>query len=165
MKFDCGSERESSWVSVPWSFVPRGSENGQRTKDEGRRTSEGFTLLELMIVITLVLILAAMAMPTYHVAIVRARESVLREDLYTMRKLVDQYTIDKQKAPQSLDDLVEAGYLRGGIPNDPFTGRNDTWRVDTEDLPISPDQQAPGIVDVHSGSEDTSLDGTPYSSW
>src|SRR5437899_3114478 len=81
MKFDCGSERESSLVSVPWSLVPRGSENGQRTKDEGRRTSEGFTLLELMIVITLVLILAAMAMPTYHVAIVRARESVLREDL------------------------------------------------------------------------------------
>src|SRR5439155_19246563 len=112
MKFDCGSERESSLVSVPWSLVPRGSENGQRTKDEGRRTSEGFTLLELMIVITLVLILAAMAMPTYHVAIVRAREGIVREDLYTTRTLLDLYKIDKQSAPTSLHDLVEPRSLR-----------------------------------------------------
>ena len=117
-----------------------------------------------MIVITLILILAAMAAPTYHVAIVRAREAVLRDDLYTLRKLIDQYTIDKQKAPATLDDLVEAGYLRGGIPADPFTSRNDTWKTDTEDVPLS-DQAGPGIVDVHSGAEENSLDGTPYSSW
>src|SRR5690349_7026462 len=102
-----------------------------RPDRQGQRTSgSGFTLLELMIVITLILILAAMAAPTYHVAIVRAREAVLKDDLYTLRKLIDEYTIDKQKPPESLDDLVEAGYLRGGLPTDPFTGRNDTWKVD-----------------------------------
>jgi general secretion pathway protein G len=118
-----------------------------------------------MVVLTLIVILAAMAVPTYHVAIVRAREAVLRDDLYTMRKLIDQYTIDKQQAPQSLQDLVDAGYLRGGIPVDPFTQRNDTWQVDSEDTPLNPDQGAPGIVDVHSGAQENSLDGTPYSSW
>jgi general secretion pathway protein G len=136
-----------------------------RPDRQGQRTSgSGFTLLELMIVITLILILAAMAAPTYHVAIVRAREAVLKDDLYTLRKLIDEYTIDKQKPPESLDDLVEAGYLRGGLPTDPFTGRNDTWKVDTEEVPIS-EQSGPGIVDVHSGSEELSLDGTAYSSW
>jgi general secretion pathway protein G len=130
-----------------------------KTKD-----SSGFTLLELMVVMMVIIILAGMAVPTYHVAIKRAREAVLRDDLYTMRKLVDQFTIDKQHPPQALQDLVDAGYLRGGIPTDPFTGRNDTWRTDTEDVPISPDS-GPGIVDVHSGSDDESLEGTPYSSW
>jgi general secretion pathway protein G len=128
------------------------------------KTRLGFTLLELMVVMTIIVILAAIAVPTYHVAITRAREAVLRDDLYTMRKLIDQYTIDKQHPPQTLEDLVEAGYLRGGIPNDPFTGRNDSWHVDMEDVPISPDS-GPGIVDVHSGSDEPSLDGTPYSSW
>lgn len=132
-------------------------------KARGRRA--GFTLLELMVVMLLIVILAGMAVPTYHVAIVRARESVLRDDLYIMRKLIDQYTIDKQHPPQSLQDLVDAGYLRGGVPTDPFTGRNDTWRVDMEDVPISPDA-GPGVVDVHSGSDDVSSDGTTaYSSW
>jgi general secretion pathway protein G len=125
----------------------------------------GFTLLELMIVITIVLILASFTFPTYHVAVVRAREAVLRDDLYTMRKLIDEFTLDKRRAPQSLDELVEEGYLRGGVPTDPFTGRNDSWRVDTEDVPIAGDQPTSGIVDVHSGSDEPSLDGTPYSSW
>ena len=122
------------------------------------------TLLELMVVMVIVVILAGMAVPTYHTAIVRGREAVLRDDLYTMRKLVDQYTIDKQHPPQALQDLVDAGYLRGGVPNDPFTGRNDTWQVETEDVPISADA-GPGIVDVHSGADGVSLDGTAYSSW
>jgi general secretion pathway protein G len=125
----------------------------------------GFTLLELMIVITLILILASFAMPTYQVAVIHAREAVLRDDLFTMRKLIDEFTIDKQRPPSSLDELVDAGYLRGGIPVDPFTGSNQTWKTDTEDVPISPDQAAAGIVDVHSGADETSLDGTPYSSW
>lgn len=129
------------------------------------RRSRGFTLLELMIVITLILILASFAMPTYQVAVIHAREAVLRDDLFTMRKLIDEFTIDKQRPPSSLDELVDAGYLRGGIPVDPFTGSNQTWKTDTEDVPISPDQAAAGIVDVHSGADETSLDGTPYSSW
>jgi general secretion pathway protein G len=118
-----------------------------------------------MVVLVLILILASFAMPMYHVAVVHAREAVLRDDLFTMRKLIDEFTIDKQHPPTSLDELVDAGYLRGGIPVDPFTQSNQTWRTDIEDVPISPDQSAAGIVDVHSGAEDTSLDGTPYSSW
>ena len=118
-----------------------------------------------MVVITLILILASFAMPMYHTAVVHAREAVLRDDLFTMRKLIDEYTIDKQHPPATLDDLVDAGYLRGGIPVDPFTGSNQTWRTDVEDVPISPDQATSGIVDVHSGSTDTALDGTDYSSW
>jgi general secretion pathway protein G len=125
----------------------------------------GFTLIELMVVLVLILILASFAMPMYHVAVVHAREAVLRDDLFTMRKLIDEYTIDKQHPPSSLDDLVEAGYLRGGIPVDPFTDSNQTWVTDIEDVPISADQSAAGIVNVHSGSEDTALDGTPYNSW
>jgi general secretion pathway protein G len=132
----------------------------------GREVAEaGFTLLELMVVMTLILILAAMAVPTLRTTIIRAREAVLRDDLFTMRKLIDQYTIDKQEPPQSLDDLVQAGYLRGGIPKDPFTGSNKTWKTETEDVPIAANQVVPGIVDVHSGSDGISLDGTPYSSW
>jgi len=116
-------------------------------------------------VMTVILILASFVMPTFHVAVVRAREAVLRDDLYTMRKLIDEYTIDKQHPPTSLDELVEAGYLRGGLPQDPFTNSNQTWRADVEDVPLSPDQTGSGIVDVHSGSDDISLDGTAYSSW
>ena len=125
----------------------------------------GFTLLELMMVCTLILILASFAVPTYHVAIVRAREAVLRDDLYTMRNLIDQFTLDKQRPPTTLDELVEAGYIRGGIPVDPFTGSNQSWRVDIEDVPLSPEKATSGIVDVHSGSDENSLDETPYSSW
>ncbi len=124
-----------------------------------------FTLLELMIVLSLILILASLAVPTFHVAVVRAREAVLRDDLYTLRKLIDEYTLDKQQPPESLDELVEAGYLRGGLPVDPFTGSNQTWRADSEDVPIAPGQTAAGVVDVHSGSEEIALDGTPYSGW
>lgn len=127
--------------------------------------TRAFTLLELMVVMTLILILATMAVPSYQVAIRRAREAVLRDDLYTMRSLTDQFTIDKQRPPQSLDELVEAGYLRGGIPEDPMTRSNQTWQVDFEDVPLNPQQSVPGVVDVHSGSNELSLDGVPYSSW
>ncbi len=118
-----------------------------------------------MVVLTLILILATMSMPLFQAAIVHAREAVLKDDLYTLRKLIDEFTIDKQSPPTSLDDLVEAGYLRNGIPVDPFTGSNQTWRTDTEDVPLNPSQATSGIVDVHSGSDDIALDGTPYSSW
>jgi general secretion pathway protein G len=118
-----------------------------------------------MMVLTIIVILVSMAAPMYHVAILHAREAVLRDDLYVMRKMIDQFTLDKNRAPTSLDELVEAGYLRGGIPSDPFTGSNQTWKVDIEEVPISPEQAAAGIIDVHSGSEEVSTDGTPYSSW
>jgi len=124
----------------------------------------GFTLIELMVVLTVLLILATMSVPLFENAVKHAREAALKDDLYTLRKLIDDYTIDKQKAPETLDDLVEAGYLRA-IPVDPFTGSNQTWRTDVEDVPIGGSQAASGIVDVHSGSDETALDGTSYSSW
>jgi general secretion pathway protein G len=141
---------------------------GARDKRRGTKDNRalGFTLLELMVVLTLILILASFAFPTYRVAVVRAREAVLRDDLYTMRSLIDQFTLDKQRPPQSLDELVDAGYLRGGVPVDPFTQSNQTWQVDFEDVAVpGSGQGVPGIVDVHSGSEEISLDGTPYSTW
>jgi general secretion pathway protein G len=138
-----------------------------RPNFQAKEEARAFTLLELMIVMTLILILATMAVPTYLSAIQRAREAVLRDDLYTMRSLIDQFTIDKQRPPESLDELVEGEnpYLRGGLPVDPMTGSNETWQVVTEDVPLSPQQSVPGVVDVHSGSDRISLDGTPYSSW
>lgn len=147
--------------------MPTGSKKRLATKTAsvGLRAACGFTLLELMIVLTLILIVAAIAAPSYQVAIIRTRETVLHDDLFTMRKLIDQYTLDKSQPPESLDDLVQAGYLRGGLPVDPFTGSNQTWQADIEEVPISPEQTVPGVVDVHSGSNATSLEGTPYSSW
>ena len=130
-----------------------------------RSNRRGFTLIELMVVLTLLLILATMSMPLFQLAIVHAREAVMKDDLYTLRKLIDEFTLDKQRPPTSLDELVDAGYLRSGLPVDPFTGSNQTWRTDVEDVPVNPSQAASGIVDVHSGSDEIALDGTPYSSW
>lgn len=124
----------------------------------------GFTLIELMMVLTLLLILATMSVPIFNLAVVHAREAVLKDDLYTLRKLIDEFTVDKQRPPTSLDEIVEAGYLRA-VPVDPFTGSSETWRTDTEDVPLTPGQTASGLVDVHSGSDETALDGTTYSSW
>lgn len=130
-----------------------------RTKRE-----RGFTLIELMIVMSILLILITIAIPIYNQSILRARESVLRQDLFTMRQVIDQYTLDKQKAPQALEDLVSAGYIKL-IPNDPFTGRNDTWQPVQEDVTLDPSVTEPGISDVHSGSNQVGSDGTAYSSW
>ncbi len=140
----------------------------QLTTDSERRATDGsgFTLLELMIVLTLILIIVSIATPMYDRAILRAREAVLRDDLYTMRNLIDQFTLDKQRPPQSLEELVDAGYLRGGVPEDPITRSRDTWRVDFDDVVVGASQALPGIVDVHSGSDEIASDGvTPYSSW
>ncbi len=124
----------------------------------------GFTLLELMIVMVVIGLLAAIAIPSYTNNIRRAKEAVLREDLHTMRGAIDSYTVDKQKAPQALDDLVQAGYLKA-MPKDPFTDRTDTWMPTQDDSLQSIDQTQSGINDVHSGAQQTASDGTSYSSW
>lgn len=125
----------------------------------------GFTLLELMVVMAILLILVSIAAPMYRQQIMHARESVLRQNLFTLRTLISQYTLDKQKAPQSLEDLVTAGYLKQ-IPTDPFTGTAD-WTVNqAEDTISSPDQQDEGgIDDVHSASTQVGSNGTAYNTW
>ena len=135
----------------------------QERRTCARRSPRGFTLLELMIVISIIMILMAVAVPMYNQAIVQARESVLRSNLNTLRNVIQQYTLDKQKAPQSLDDLKQAGYLRD-IPIDPMT-RLPNWEPHQEDTLMSVDQQEPGIDDVHSASNGTASDGTAYSTW
>ncbi|MBS1798920.1 MAG: prepilin-type N-terminal cleavage/methylation domain-containing protein [Acidobacteria bacterium] len=124
----------------------------------------GFTLIELMIVMVIIGLLAAIAVPMYVQSVRHAREAVLKEDLRTMRSAIDSYTVDKQKAPQSLDDLVQAGYLKA-MPLDPFTHRTDTWVPSQDDTLQSLDQTEPGITDVHSGAQGVAGDGTSYSAW
>jgi general secretion pathway protein G len=127
-------------------------------------TEGGFTLLELMIVITVILILMSIAIPRFQKSEQYAREAALKQDLFVMRQAIQNYTLDKQAAPQSLDDLVSAGYL-GSIPTDPMT-RAKEWTTETSDLLLSPEQTSTGIVDVHSTSTQSSpFDSTPYSSW
>ena len=131
----------------------------------GSALRRGFTLLELMVVITIILVLVTIAVPSYQQSIILAREAVLRDNLYTLRSLIDQYTLDKKEAPQALEDLVAEGYLRS-LPKDPITSSNETWVEEfAEDVFLSPDQTMSGIVDVRSGSEEISLDGTPYNTW
>jgi general secretion pathway protein G len=125
-------------------------------------TASGFTLLELMIVISIIIILVSVALPQYQKTIMHARETILRYDLDTMRKLIDQYSADKGKLPQSLDDLVTAGYMRE-LPKDPITDNKD-WNIVTGDDPYST-EGGTGITDVHSSSSDVGTDGTPYSEW
>ena len=127
------------------------------------KQSRGFTLIEMMIVVSLILILVSIALPVYNRSILRAKESVLKQDLFTLRQVISQYTLDKQKAPQSLDDVVQAGYIKV-VPKDPFTNEAN-WTVDQEDSVAAVDQTEPGIVDVHSASNLTATDGTAYSSW
>ena len=123
----------------------------------------GFTLVELMIVMAIISILLAMAVPMYQKSIVRSKETVLRQNLFTLRVQIDEYTYDKGKAPQSLQDLVSEGYLRQ-IPMDPITGQAD-WTTIMEDAVSSVNQTEPGIFDVRSKSDKTSLEGTRYSDW
>jgi general secretion pathway protein G len=129
-----------------------------------RQRRRGFSLIELMIVMAIIVILIGMAVPYYQKSILRSRETVLRSNLFSMRSMIDEYSFDKQKAPQTLEDLVHDGYLRE-IPKDPITNSNDTWRLVMEDAGQSVNQTEPGIFDVHSGSDKTGLDGTPYADW
>ena len=124
----------------------------------------GFTFVELMIVMAIIAILISIAIPIYQRTITRAKESVLKNNLFTMRTVIDEFTYDKQKAPQTLQDLVSDGYLRE-VPMDPMTGNNDSWKIVQEDATNTVNQQQPGIYDVRSGSDKISLEGTPYSEW
>ncbi len=129
-----------------------------------RNNESGFTLLELLVVMSIIAILMMIAVPRFTGAIRSAREAVLKEDLSVMRAAIDSYTMDKQKGPNSLDDLVNEGYLRA-IPIDPMTQSNSTWSTDQADALQSLDQTDPGIADVHSGSDEQGSDGQPYSTW
>jgi len=142
-------------------------QNGSPAKGSARQARyrvRGFTFVELMVVITIIVILISMAIPIYNRSIIRAKESVLKNNLFTLRTVIDNYSYDKGKAPQSLQDLVTEGYLQK-LPVDPMTGNNQGWRIIMEDASQSISQTEPGIFDVHSGSDKTGLDGTPYAEW
>ena len=124
----------------------------------------GFTFVELMVVVTIMVILISMAIPQLTRSITRTKESVLRNNLFTIRTVLDNYCYDKGKCPQSLQDLVTEGYLRA-IPTDPLNNYSTDWRTVMEDATQSVSQDEPGIWDVHSGSDKNSLEGTPYSDW
>jgi general secretion pathway protein G len=133
-------------------------------KSGAPRFSRGFTLIELMIVITIIFILLGLAAGRYDRSIARAREATLKQDLMVMREAIDNFTLDKQAAPQSLEDLHSAGYLRE-VPRDPITQATD-WDPVFDNVVLSPDQVTTGMVDVHShSSRNSPFDGTAYSSW
>jgi general secretion pathway protein G len=134
-----------------------------RTQASTRRRL-GFTLIELMIVMAVIAVLMSIAVPIYVRSIQRSKESVLKNNLFTLRTVIDEYTYDKQKAPQTLQDLVSDGYLRQ-VPMDPITGSNESWKLIMEDATNTVNQTQPGIFDIRSGSDLTSLEGTPYSEW
>ena len=129
-----------------------------------RRGLRGFTFVELMVVVSIIVILISIAIPVYTRSITRAKESVLKNNLFTIRTVIDHYTYDKQKAPQSLQDLVSEGYLRQ-VPVDPMTGSAQSWRTIMEDPGQAVNQEQPGIWDVRSGSDRISLEGTAYADW
>lgn len=126
-------------------------------------SGRGFTVIELLIVMAIIGILVSMAVPIYQKSVVRSKETVLKQNLFTLRSVIDNFTYDKSRAPQSLQDLVTEGYLRQ-IPIDPMTGQSD-WQVVMEDAVTSVNQMEPGIFDVRSKSDQKSLEGTPYNEW
>src|SRR5436190_6990613 len=134
-------------------------------RDTKTGRNRGFTLLELMIVLTIIAVLVGISIPIYKAVILRSKESVLKSNLHSMREVIDQYTADKKKAPQSLQDLVDGGYYRKELPWDPMTDRHDSWIPDFDTSVTVGDQTEGGIADVHSGATGTSTQGTTYNSW
>jgi general secretion pathway protein G len=144
------------------SPIQNGSNAVRKGAGKEMKRRRGFTFVELMVVITIIVILISMAIPIYNRSIIRAKESVLANNLYTLRTVIDQYSYDKGKAPQQLQDLVTEGYLQK-LPVDPITGSNQTWRTVMEEASQSVSQSEPGIFDVKSGSDKMGLDGVAYS--
>jgi general secretion pathway protein G len=145
-------------------LIQSGEPRPKQSRRHHKISIAGFTLIELLIVMSIIVILVSMAIPMYQKSILRTRETVLHSNLMTLRTVIDEYTYDKQKAPQSLQDLVQEGYLKQ-VPKDPMTDSNATWRIIMEDAAQSVNQTEPGIFDVHSGSDKMGLDGTPYAEW
>jgi general secretion pathway protein G len=148
-----------SWCGHMEPLIP-----SRDARSVGRRVRSyaGFTLIELLIVLSITVILVSIGIPLYQKSILRTKETVLRNNLMILRMMIDEYTSDKKKAPQSLDDLVQGGYLTE-LPKDPMTDSSGKWLTTID---ISPDNQdQPGIFDVHSSSDQIGLDGTPYSDW
>jgi general secretion pathway protein G len=148
-------------IPDPRSPIP-GSTSPQSPVSSPRR--RGFTFVELMVVMAIIVVLMSMAIPIYQKSIIRAKESVLSNNLFTLRTVIDNYTYDKQKAPTSLQDLVSEGYLRQ-IPTDPITNSNQAWKIVMEDATQAVNQDQPGIFDIRSGSDKIGLNGIPYSEW
>jgi general secretion pathway protein G len=139
-------------------------DKARRGGTRSRRNQFGFTLLELMVVMAIILILATISAGRYEQALTRSHEAALKQDLFVIRNAIDQYTLDKEMGPASLDDLVSAGYMRD-VPRDPMTRQKD-WMTSSEDLLADPDQTTTGITDVHSSSNEISpFENTPYSTW
>jgi general secretion pathway protein G len=134
-----------------------------RSKQPSVRRSGGFTLIEMVIVIAMIMILLGIAVPTYTSSIQRARDAGMKQNLFTIRQVIQEFTLDKQRAPQSLDELSQSGYMKE-IPKDPCTGQRD-WVIVQEDVLLAVDQNQPGITDVHSNCALRASDGTPYSEW
>ena len=149
-----GSEQRNSDVR---NSIPRTSRAGH-----GKVDTRGFTLIEMVVVISMILVLLSIALPMYNQSIVRAKEAKLHQNLATLNDVIEKFSLDKGHAPQSLDDLVQAGYLKF-IPED-ITGSN-TWQTEPEDSQDAFDPTQPGIGGVHSGSDEISTEGTAYSSW
>lgn len=129
-----------------------------------KRRLAGFTFIELMVTVTIIVILITMAIPIYSNTIRRSKETVLKSNMFTLRTVIENFTFDKQKAPQSLQELVSEGYLRE-IPVDPMTGTSTTWRTIPEDATMAVNQSEIGIFDIRSGSDKVGMDGIPYSDW
>ena len=142
-----------------------GRERRAEARRQGRSLApRGYTLIELIIVLAIISILVSVAVPVYQKSLIRTKESLLKNNLFTLRTVIDEYTFDKKKAPQTLQDLVSEGYLRE-VPLDPLTGNNQSWRTIMEDSLSMVDQTQPGIFDVRSGADARSLEGTQYSEW